>query len=148
MSSGSVICNSDYGTSIGRGAFSFVRGQWNHIAVYAQINTPKTANGILRLYVNGSPTPSIEKKGLVLRSGTVATARTGQGGGSQSSSKRDLVKRDVWDSGNQRWVDKIFFSTFFGGSSPEYAASADSYSYFKDFAVSDLVLNLCIAQVD
>ena len=43
-----VICNSDYGTSLGRGSFSFQRGAWNEIALYVQLNEPvTTANGVV-----------------------------------------------------------------------------------------------------
>ncbi|KDN46473.1 polysaccharide lyase family 14 protein [Tilletiaria anomala UBC 951] len=136
VSPGSIICNSDYGTSIGRGSFSLTRGQWNQIALYVQVNSPHTANGVLQMYYNGNPTPAVEKTGLVFRSGTTATQRTGQGGGSGNSrSRRGLERRDLWDQGSQKWVDKIFFSTFFGGSTPDYAATADTYSYFKDFSI-------------
>ncbi|KAK6177742.1 hypothetical protein SNE40_015785 [Patella caerulea] len=33
-------------------------------------------------------------------------------------------------------INSIFFSTFFGGGSKEWAASKDCYSYFKDFILS------------
>jgi hypothetical protein len=129
----SILCNKgDYGTSIGRGAFTFMRGQWNQISLYVQVNSPHTANGAVQVFVNGSPVPAIDKSGLAFRTGTVATVRTGSGGGSGGSNS----KRDVYDASNQKWVDKIFFSTFFGGSSSDYASSQNTTSYFKDFSVS------------
>ncbi|XP_046375124.1 uncharacterized protein LOC124148193 [Haliotis rufescens] len=34
-------------------------------------------------------------------------------------------------------IDGIFFSTFFGGSSPDWAPTRDSYVYFKNFVLSN-----------
>ena len=43
-----VICNSDYGTSLGRGSFSFQRGAWNDIALHIRLNNPvDVANGVV-----------------------------------------------------------------------------------------------------
>ncbi|KAI0930313.1 hypothetical protein AcW1_009041 [Taiwanofungus camphoratus] len=48
------ICKSDgYGTSIDRGSFSFVSGQWNRITLLVRLNNPgHTANGQVSLYYN------------------------------------------------------------------------------------------------
>lgn len=44
-----VICNGDYGTSLGRGQFSYQRGAWNNIGLYVQLNNPPNiANGVLQ----------------------------------------------------------------------------------------------------
>lgn len=32
-------------------------------------------------------------------------------------------------------VDTIYFSTFFGGSSPDYASTDDVHTYYKNFQV-------------
>ncbi|KAI0356288.1 hypothetical protein OH77DRAFT_1377728, partial [Trametes cingulata] len=47
-------CNSDgFGTSIKRGAFSFVAGQWNRVSLLVRLNQPTdTANGEVLLYYN------------------------------------------------------------------------------------------------
>lgn len=43
-----VICNSDYGTSLGRGSFTFQRGAWNDIALHVRLNNPADkANGVV-----------------------------------------------------------------------------------------------------
>ena len=43
-----VICNSDYGTSLGRGSFTFQRGAWNDIALHVRLNNPvDKANGVV-----------------------------------------------------------------------------------------------------
>ena len=34
-------------------------------------------------------------------------------------------------------VDKIAFSTFFGGGSPDWASPVDTYTLFKNFAFYD-----------
>ncbi|THV05031.1 polysaccharide lyase family 14 protein [Dendrothele bispora CBS 962.96] len=49
----SIICNSDFGISISRGAFSFTSGQWNRITLLVQLNDPvDVANGNLQVYYN------------------------------------------------------------------------------------------------
>ncbi|OSX61757.1 polysaccharide lyase family 14 protein, partial [Postia placenta MAD-698-R-SB12] len=47
-------CHSDgYGTSIDRGSFSFVAGQWNRVTMLVRLNNPlDTANGQVALYHN------------------------------------------------------------------------------------------------
>ncbi|KAJ3755238.1 hypothetical protein EV360DRAFT_50076 [Lentinula raphanica] len=48
-----IICNSDFGVSISRGAFTFTAGEWNHVTLFVQMNSPvTTANGVLQLYLN------------------------------------------------------------------------------------------------
>ncbi|EIN11822.1 hypothetical protein PUNSTDRAFT_142064 [Punctularia strigosozonata HHB-11173 SS5] len=48
-----IICNSDFGTSIHRGSFSFLAGEWNRITLVVQMNDPvDTANGNVELYYN------------------------------------------------------------------------------------------------
>ncbi|KAJ3528338.1 hypothetical protein NM688_g8012 [Phlebia brevispora] len=53
-SQSSFMCNSDgYGTSIDRGAYSFVAGQWNLVTMLVRLNNPlNTANGEVSLYYN------------------------------------------------------------------------------------------------
>ncbi|KAK0212679.1 polysaccharide lyase family 14 protein [Desarmillaria ectypa] len=49
----SITCNDDFGTSISRGAFSFVTGEWNQVTLLVQLNDPEdVANGNLKLYYN------------------------------------------------------------------------------------------------
>ncbi|KAJ7218056.1 polysaccharide lyase family 14 protein [Mycena pura] len=49
-----VICNSDdFGTSLSRGSFTFLSGQWNHVAILVQLNNPvDVANGNIEVYFN------------------------------------------------------------------------------------------------
>lgn len=45
----SVICDPEYGISLGRGQFTFQRGAWNDMALYVQLNNPSSAsNGIIQ----------------------------------------------------------------------------------------------------
>lgn len=46
-SSSQVTCNSDYGTSLARGSFSFVTGQWQTIWLLVVLNDPAKANGVV-----------------------------------------------------------------------------------------------------
>lgn len=44
-----VLCNDEFGTSFGRGEFSYERGAWNNLALYVQLNSPAdVANGVLQ----------------------------------------------------------------------------------------------------
>lgn len=45
------ICNSDFGISISRGAFTFKKDGWNRISMLVRLNSsPNTANGLVQLY--------------------------------------------------------------------------------------------------
>ncbi|KAF8525039.1 hypothetical protein BU17DRAFT_42049 [Hysterangium stoloniferum] len=64
---GFVICDSDFGTSIGRSSFTFVTGAWNKISMLVQLNDPvDLANGNIILYYND--VIAIQESGLQLRS--------------------------------------------------------------------------------
>lgn len=43
-----VTCNSDYGTSLARGSFSFITGQWQTIYLLVILNEVGTANGVVQ----------------------------------------------------------------------------------------------------
>ncbi|KAJ7072314.1 polysaccharide lyase family 14 protein [Mycena amicta] len=49
-----VTCNSDdFGTSLSRGSFTFLSGQWNHVTMLVQLNNPvDVANGNIQVYFN------------------------------------------------------------------------------------------------
>ena len=47
-SSSNIICNSDYGTSMARGSFSFTTGQWQTIWLMVALNQVGTANGVVQ----------------------------------------------------------------------------------------------------
>ena len=46
-SESNIICNSDYGTSLSRGSFSFATGQWQTIWLVVMLNEVGTANGVV-----------------------------------------------------------------------------------------------------
>ncbi|ORY35660.1 hypothetical protein BCR39DRAFT_511370 [Naematelia encephala] len=48
-----IICNSDYGTSLSRGSFTFASGQWQTVWLLVVLNTVGTADGIVELWYNG-----------------------------------------------------------------------------------------------
>jgi hypothetical protein len=59
------ICNPTYGASVGRGAFKFETGVWNHISERVRLNDAGQANGELELFFNGQSV--INVSGLMLR---------------------------------------------------------------------------------
>ncbi|PIL34147.1 hypothetical protein GSI_03858 [Ganoderma sinense ZZ0214-1] len=61
-------CNSDgFGTSIDRGSFSFVSGQWNRVTLIVRLNQPAdTANGEVALYYNN--VKALDEQALQYRS--------------------------------------------------------------------------------
>ncbi|KAL9940359.1 hypothetical protein V8E36_001064 [Tilletia maclaganii] len=145
----SMICNDAYGTSIGRGTFTFIPGQYTNLTLAITLNSqPTVANGELHLWANGQHV--IDQPNMLWRTGTVGVRATGRGGGSGDEAFRVLqagpatqqastaaTKRDASSAGQQgaQWVDKVFFSTFFGGSTADYGATKDEEAYFKDFAL-------------
>ncbi|KAJ9099242.1 hypothetical protein QFC21_004122 [Naganishia friedmannii] len=97
-----VICDPEYGISLGRGKFTFERGAWNDLALYVQLNDPPSAkNGIIQLYHNGNKT--IEFNNLVLRTSTGIPSVSGN-----------------------------MFSTFFGGSDTTWSTPTTQFTYYKD----------------
>ncbi|KAH7913151.1 polysaccharide lyase family 14 protein [Hygrophoropsis aurantiaca] len=64
-----IICNSDYGVSINRGAFTFPSGQWTRVTMLVQMNNPpNVANGNVVFYFNDVQAISVSN--LQFRSGT------------------------------------------------------------------------------
>lgn len=57
--------NSDYGVSVGLGAWTFEPGVWGTVAERVKLNTVGDANGEIQLWINGVPV--IHVKGLILR---------------------------------------------------------------------------------
>lgn len=101
-----VVCNFDYGHSFGRGTFRFVREQWQNFGQYIRLNDPGQPNGVIRIYYEGKEVFEIE--GLVFRE----------------------------EGENYFNIDMLFFSTFFGGSTEDWASTDDVYSYMKNFRVT------------
>lgn len=138
----SIICDDDYGLSVGRGSFTFRKGSWNDLALYVQINSPGVANGRVHLFVNGAATPAIQLDGIVFRSQTVnpdsipnpdSGVYTSAINGKPPTS--GLNRRDVYDADNQTWVDKVAWESFFGANT-SYATPNNTQTYYKNIAVS------------
>ncbi|KAI8884153.1 polysaccharide lyase family 14 protein [Backusella circina FSU 941] len=55
-----VICNPDYGFSLGRGKFGFKLASWNTISQTLKLNTPGKADGSIHLKVNGKSVLSMD----------------------------------------------------------------------------------------
>jgi hypothetical protein len=106
----SSVCNSNYGTSIGRGAFTFLKGKWNQIQQVVTLNTVspdgKVVNmdGAIRIYVNGIKV--IEYKQLVWRT-------------------MDRVR-----------MEGLQWDTFFGGSSDDFSTPLTVYAFFRRVRLS------------
>lgn len=58
-------CNPTYGASVGRGAFNFKAGEWNHISERVRLNDAGQSNGELELFFNGKSVINVD--GLMLR---------------------------------------------------------------------------------
>ncbi|KAJ6499286.1 polysaccharide lyase family 14 protein [Mycena sanguinolenta] len=68
-----VICNSDFGISLSRGSFTFLSGQWNHIALLVQLNNPvDVANGNVEVYFNN--VQAFTQQNLQIRASDSVTA--------------------------------------------------------------------------
>lgn len=61
-----TIENTDYGFSVGRGAFTFTSGVWYTIAERIILNDPSESNGEVHVWINGQNV--IALKGIQLRS--------------------------------------------------------------------------------
>ncbi|KAJ9124713.1 hypothetical protein QFC24_003080 [Naganishia onofrii] len=97
-----VICDPEYGISLGRGQFTFQRGAWNDLALFVQLNNPPSArNGIIQLYHNGNK--AIEFNNLILRTSSGIPSVSGQ-----------------------------MFSTFFGGSDTTWSTPTRQFTYYKE----------------
>ncbi|KAI0699243.1 hypothetical protein BC835DRAFT_1268052 [Cytidiella melzeri] len=66
-SQANFLCNDDgFGTSIDRGAFSFLTGQWSQVTMLVRLNNPlNTASGEISLYFNN--VKAIDEKTVQLR---------------------------------------------------------------------------------
>ncbi|KAG0004525.1 hypothetical protein BGZ80_003405 [Entomortierella chlamydospora] len=54
-SNSAVLCNDQYGKSIGRGQIYFTQGTWNHLDMVMELNKPAgNQNGTLKVYLNGN----------------------------------------------------------------------------------------------
>ncbi|KAK9764665.1 hypothetical protein K7432_007651 [Basidiobolus ranarum] len=54
-----VVCNKDYGTSIGRDKYKFSTG-WNQVHMFVQVNDVGSSNGNIELYINKTKVLAID----------------------------------------------------------------------------------------
>ncbi|KAI7820818.1 hypothetical protein BC939DRAFT_399114 [Gamsiella multidivaricata] len=103
--SANVLCNDQYGKSLGRGLIYFQSGKWTRLDMIMELNEPAgNSNGTLQVYINGN----------------------------QVIDMHDIPYRSSGMVGFQG----LMFSTFFGGSEPEYATPVDTSIYFRNIQLS------------
>ncbi|KAJ3212652.1 hypothetical protein HDU67_003680 [Dinochytrium kinnereticum] len=101
-----TICNPEYGISVDRGGFKFVKGSWNHIRQTIRLNSFSSSNrpvedGTLTVFHNNNLSFSLNN--VVFR-----------------------LKPSVSFIG-------IDIETFFGGATREYASPKNQFSFLKGF---------------
>ncbi len=86
----------------------FTRGEWQHIETFVRVNDIGQKNGEVRSWYNGKL--ALDVSGFEFR---------------DASCKKDELL-----------IDRMYFSTFFGGNSDRYRPQKDEVIYFDDFMVS------------
>jgi hypothetical protein len=71
-----VICNSDYGYSVGRGTYDWATGSWNTITQVLQLNTVGQQDGSITEKYGGSTVFSLDQ--LVFRQSNYGVAGIGK----------------------------------------------------------------------
>ncbi|KAF9059862.1 hypothetical protein BDP27DRAFT_1385655 [Rhodocollybia butyracea] len=99
------VCDAAWGLSIGRGSFTFNRGEWTRVRQIVRLNTPGVPDGGFELWVEGR---------RVIQRGDVYYRGTGTGSSGSGSTTTPGV-------------------TFFGGHEKEWASPRDQYVWFKGF---------------
>ncbi|KAF9273948.1 hypothetical protein BGZ88_003379 [Linnemannia elongata] len=113
-------CNPTYGISIGRGGkFQFKSGQWHNITQVVRVNSKGKAvrDGYLAVYLDGAPVVQADKL-VLLKNGY-----------------------DPAKGGEDRLV-KFMFSSFFGGSTKDYATPSKQWIAWKDFKMGTNTQNV------
>ncbi|XP_012942073.1 uncharacterized protein LOC101853960 [Aplysia californica] len=108
-----VIGHGHYGQSLGRGRIQFKNNKWQTITQEVHLNTVGSADGWINVCVQV------------------------EGESQQCYSANNLIIRET----DRDSLRGLFFSTFFGGSEPTYAAPNDSCTFFKNFQISVPDLN-------
>ncbi|KAK3836144.1 MAG: hypothetical protein J3R72DRAFT_450961 [Linnemannia gamsii] len=113
-------CNPAYGISVGRGGkFQFKSGQWHNVTQVVRVNSKGKAvrDGYLAVYLDGTPVVQADKL-VLLKNGY-----------------------DPAKGGDSRQV-KFMFSSFFGGSTKDYATPSKQWIAWKDFAMATNMNNV------
>lgn len=81
--------------------------------------------------------PSISGAGTARANGYISTYFNPSG----ENAKLAFTKKGIVFRTKEVGFSKLFFSTFFGGGTVDYASTKDVYAYFKDFNVSQRLLS-------
>ncbi|ESK85255.1 polysaccharide lyase family 14 protein [Moniliophthora roreri MCA 2997] len=161
-SSPGSVCDSTYGISIGRGSFYWAPGGWTCVSQTVMLNTPGKQDGCFTLDVNGKRV--IDRCDLLYRDEDQSATRRRRQVGSlldqdtdmpengdaeweekfdEKISELDGRRQSLGISGSQARASAdavgfagMFFSTFFGGHTSDWASPRDQYVWFKDLAIS------------
>lgn len=108
-----TVCDPDWGTSLGRGSFSFTDNKWNSLQQIIVMNS-FASNGTPNH--DGSVTVSFGYNGVV--------------------NAKIHFNQVVWRSSPTVQPLGIMFDTFFGGSTNDYATPIQQNIYFRNFSLS------------
>ncbi|MDX1472798.1 MAG: cellulose binding domain-containing protein [Reinekea sp.] len=87
----------------------FIPGQWHHVEMHYRLNSPGNFDGLMEGWLDGKYVAHYDD--VMFRSGSA--------------------------EGAESKISKVFFSTFFGGSSGDHwNATKDEFSWFDEFIVS------------
>ncbi|XP_064603705.1 uncharacterized protein LOC135469104 [Liolophura sinensis] len=100
-----VICNFDFGHSLGRGSWKWKTGEWQTISQHVHLNTLGKHDGYIKVWLNGKQV--YESRNLLFR-------------------REHSVE-----------ITGMYFSTFFGGGSSSWATPHDTYTYYRNFYLTD-----------
>ncbi|BGP47070.1 hypothetical protein JCM10450v2_002922 [Rhodotorula kratochvilovae] len=104
VSASSISCHTNDGVSINRGSFTFEAGSWNTVTEVAILNS--------------DPSPDGEANGvLALYAG---------------ETRAIYLENVVFRTNASVVLNAFIFSTFFGGSTESYAATADCSTYYRN----------------
>ncbi|BGP38965.1 hypothetical protein JCM10449v2_002903 [Rhodotorula kratochvilovae] len=104
VSASSISCHTNDGISINRGSFTFEAGSWNTVTEVAILNS--------------DPSPDGEANGvLALYAG---------------ETRAIYLENVVFRTNASVVLNAFIFSTFFGGSTESYAATADCSTYYRN----------------
>lgn len=100
------IPNDTYGDSLWRGVIHFRKGQWNHVELTVKQNS----------FTNGKG----NKDGVLIIT--------------LNGTEKQRFDKMVWTDLPAN-IEGLVLESFYGGSKPQYASSADTSIYFRDFKI-------------
>jgi len=100
-------CNEEYGWSLNRGSFTWPRGVWTDVQETIRLNTPGQRDGLIEVKINGQTV--IRYTNIVYRISAFPNMK----------------------------VEGMHVSTFFGGSSQEWATPTRQVAKFKEFILEN-----------